>query len=210
MTAAASIYQRANGDPRAFSAAYFTHLAGVLGQLDLSSVADVFERLDQARRDGRTVFVVGNGGSAATASHMANDLLNMTYKVPGVTPAFRIIALTDNMAVFSAIANDDGYDQVFVRQLATLFKPGDVLISISASGNSPNLLTAARWVREQGGINLGLLGFDGGQLLPLCDSAVVVRTPAGDYGFVEDAHMIMDHVITNWFQQHLSHQPSGR
>jgi len=203
MTGSASLYQRTEGDPQAFAAGYLAYLADVLARLDLSTVAQAFERLDHARRQGQTIFIIGNGGSAATASHMANDLLNMTYKVPGVVPAFRVMALTDNMAVFSAIANDDGYDQVFVRQLATLFRTGDVLVSISASGNSPNLVAAARWAQAHGGINVGLLGFDGGVLLPLCDTAVVVKTPPGDYGIVEDAHMIMDHVITGWFQQHL-------
>lgn len=204
MTAVAAAYGRSKGSAREFAGEYFGALASLTGQLDLDAIADVIEQLDRARQEGRMIFVIGNGGSAATASHIANDLLNLTYKT-GATPPFRIVALTDNMAVFSAIANDDGYEQVFVRQLAPLFQRGDVLVSITASGNSPNILAAARWVRSHGGTHIGFLGFDGGAALAECDAAVVVRTVKGDYGLVEDVHMILDHVITSWFQQHLTH-----
>jgi len=203
MSSVASIYQRSPGDVRAFARGYVEQLAITLSALDFDAVMRCIDRLDRARREERTVFVIGNGGSASTASHMANDLLSLTNKCGNVSPAFRIVALTDNMALFSAIANDDGYEHVFVRQLATLFRSGDMLISISASGNSPNLLEAARWVRANAGTNIGLLGFDGGALLKLCDDAIVVRTVQGEYGFVEDAHLVMDHLMTNWFQQHL-------
>lgn len=203
MTATPSIYRQSRGEPCQFVRGYLDQLAVILAAVDCDAVATCIARLDAARREGRTVFVAGNGGSAATASHIANDLLNLTYKCPGAVPGFRVVALTDNMAVFSAIANDDGYDQVFVRQLAALHRSGDVLVSVSASGNSPNLLVAAQWTRDHGGVNVGLLGFDGGQLLGLCDVAVLIRTDRGEYGFVEDTHMVMDHVITSWFQQHL-------
>jgi D-sedoheptulose 7-phosphate isomerase len=207
MTVVSALYDQARGDVRAFTSGYFQQLAALLARLDVDGIGAFIAVLEKARLAGQTVFIIGNGGSAATASHMANDLLNVTYK-SGASPGFRIVALTDNLATFSAIANDDGYDQVFVRQLATLCRPGDVLISISASGNSPNIVKAAQWAREHGAINLGLLGFDGGRMRPLCDVAVVVGTERGDYGLVEDAHMILDHVVTSWFHQSLRERSS--
>jgi D-sedoheptulose 7-phosphate isomerase len=115
-----------------------------------------------------------------------------------VEPSLRVVSLTDNVAVLTALANDVGYGQVFLRQLQLYFRPGDKLIVISASGNSPNLIVAAEWVRKQGGKVIGFLGFDGGKLKHICDIPLVVVTAKGDYGPVEDVHMILDHLVNTW------------
>ncbi len=202
MRATADIYGSCEGDAGQYARGYLSDLAVLFETIDIDSVARFIDRLDRARLEGQTIFLAGNGGSAATASHMGNDLLNLAHKCPGFAPPFQVVALTDNMPAFSAIANDDGYDQVFVRQLTPLFRPGDVVVSISASGSSPNLLEAAFAAREQEGICLGLLGFDGGQLLDVCDESILIRTEKGEYGFVEDTHLVMNHLITSWFHQH--------
>jgi D-sedoheptulose 7-phosphate isomerase len=180
--------------PAAFAAAYLQHISELLASLDTAAIAAVAAHLNRARADGRTIFLAGNGGSAATASHMANDLGLCHTNV--ADRAFKAHALTDAVPLMTAIANDFGYEQLFTRQLAVHYQTGDLLIVISASGNSPNVLAAASWVRERGGVVLGFLGFDGGALAGLCDTSVIVRTAKGEYGPVEDAHMILDHLIT--------------
>jgi D-sedoheptulose 7-phosphate isomerase len=156
------------------------------------------EVLDAARERGSTIFLIGNGGSAATASHMANDIGLDVLKKSGDARAFRVLSLTDSVPMLTAIANDEGYENVFLRQLRILYRPGDVLVAISASGNSPNVVAAAEWVRKEGGAVLGLTGFDGGRLRGLCDVAIHVETPKGAYGPVEDVHMIMDHLVAGY------------
>ncbi|HJO69661.1 MAG TPA: SIS domain-containing protein [Rhodospirillales bacterium] len=182
-------------EPAAFARAYLKRLNDVLAGLDLDAVAGFVEILLDAReRDGR-IFFIGNGGSAATASHFANDLAIGTRarEVP-----FRAISLTDNNAVVTAIANDDGYDAVFVQQLEVLARPGDVVVAISASGNSPNVLRAVEWANGHDAITVGLIGFDGGKLGKLARHVVHVPSETGEYGPVEDAHMVLDHLIANY------------
>jgi D-sedoheptulose 7-phosphate isomerase len=197
METLSDILKRSGGTPREFSGAYLKYIGSLLANLDSGQVAGLIERLEQARRDSRTVFVIGNGGSAATASHMANDLGLCGDDTNG--GPLRVLALTDGIPLMTAIANDSGYERIFVRQLEVHYRPGDVLIAISASGNSPNLLVAAEWVKGRGGEVIGLLGFDGGRLNALCDHAVVVRTATGEYGPVEDVHMVLDHLLMTWF-----------
>ena len=139
-------------------------------------------------------FLLGNGGSAATASHFANDL-GLGPRVLGGR-AYRAISLADNMAFVSAAGNDVGYESIFVEQLKTLMRPGDVVIGISASGNSPNVLRAMEVRETHGAVTVAFAGFDGGALVHLVDEAILVRTPKGDYGPVEDVHMVLDHLLT--------------
>jgi D-sedoheptulose 7-phosphate isomerase len=130
---------------------------------------------------------------------MANDLGMCHAGTDG--PAFRAHALTDAVPIMTAIANDFGYVDLFTRQLEIHYRPGDLLVAISASGNSPNLLAAASWVRARHGVVLGLLGFSGGALKDLCDASVIVSTETGEYGPVEDVHLILDHLITLWLRR---------
>ncbi|MFQ5690683.1 MAG: SIS domain-containing protein [Gemmatimonadota bacterium] len=183
-----------------FAAGYFRHIGQVLGRVDLAAVEELAEELTTARNAGATVFVAGNGGSATTAATMANDLGFDVVKKNGIEEPFRILAITENTAVISAVANDVGYENVFLNQLRIHFRPGDRLLVISASGNSQNLIRAAQWVRKRNGRVLGLLGFDGGALLEMCDVVVHVPTEIGEYGPVEDAHLVVNHVLAHWFQ----------
>ena len=187
----------------AFATAYFDRLGEVLRGIDLGELERMAEALEAARQAGRTIFIVGNGGSATTATSMANDLGFDIIKKTGVELPFRFLAFTDNNAVLTAIANDVGYDEVFINQARIHYRPGDLLIAISASGNSPNVLKAATWVKEQGGQIIGFLGFTGGKLKAMCDIAVHVPSIAGEYGPVEDAHLVVNHILAHWFQAKL-------
>lgn len=193
--------KKASGeDIKLFSRQYLSRVAELLGQLDLDEIARFIQHIEDARKNEQMIFFIGNGGSAATASHMANDFsTNVFAKKDGVLP-LRSLALTDNVAVFSAIANDNGYENAFVHQLRIHYRPGDKLVAISASGNSPNILAAAHWVKKQGGPILSLVGFDGGELAGMSDVVVHVKTPKGEYGPVEDIHLIMNHLVVSWLQ----------
>lgn len=186
-------------DPAQFARAYLDYLSGLLRGLDPKAIAAFIQELESARLEGNTVFVIGNGGSAATASHMANDLSVGAYPAEG--PPFRVLALTDNVAALTAIGNDAGYENLFLYQLRAHYRTGDRLIAISASGNSPNVVEAARWMKKHGGRIVALVGFDGGELKRLADVLVHVQTPKGEYGPVEDIHMIMDHLIYSWLKK---------
>ena len=178
---------------------YFDRLKAAIDRVPIERVEAMGEILYRAYRHNKHVFIVGNGGSAATASHMACDLGKNT--ISPNRPRFRVISLNDNMALLSALANDVGYDKVFSEQLKNLIHPGDVLISISGSGNSPNILRAMEYARSRAATNIALLGFDGGKAVALADEYVLV--PVRDYGIVEDIHMILDHVLTEYFQSRL-------
>ena len=161
-------------------------------ELDLAELERIVKVLDDARRTGRQVFVFGNGGSAATAAHIACDL-SKTASEPG-QPRLGAIALTDNVPLITAIANDFEYKDVFVEQIATLWREGDVALAISASGNSPNVLEAARYATAHGGKVIAFTGFGGGELAGLASLKVVLSSR--DYGVVEDLHSILNHMIT--------------
>jgi len=183
-------------DFKSFAAAYAKYISKLLAELDLVALSHVAEEFEDARKNKKTIFIIGNGGSAATASHMVNDLgFGMRAHIE---PSLKVMSLTDNCSVLTALANDVGYEQIFLRQLQLYSKPGDKLLVISASGNSPNLLLAAEWMRKQGGKVIGFLGFDGGKLKGLCDVPMVISTPKGEYGPVEDVHMILDHLVYTW------------
>lgn len=183
-----------------FAQGYFNYLKKVLDSIDAASINALEAELEAARAEGRTIFVAGNGGSAATATTMANDIGFDIIKKTGTPKPFKILALTDNSSVITAIANDVGYDNLFTSQLKIHYQAGDRLLVISASGNSPNVVNAAEWVKSQGGRIIGFLGFDGGKLKTICDTAIHVATEKGEYGPVEDAHLIMNHVLAHWFQ----------
>ena len=183
-----------------FAQAYFGYLSGVLASAEPEAIEAFGEALEAARAREATVFVAGNGGSAATASTMANDLGSDVMRKAGTNTPLRVFALTDNVSVLTAVANDIGYENAFVTQLRIHYRPGDMLVVISASGNSPTVVLAAEWVRERGGTVAGLVGFDGGKLKNLCDITVHFKTDPGEYGPVEDAHLVMNHLLSHWFQ----------
>jgi D-sedoheptulose 7-phosphate isomerase len=188
-----------------FVGAYVERLKFAIDQIPLDRVEAMGEILYRAYRHNKQVFIVGNGGSAATASHMACDLGKNT--ISPNRQRFHILSLNDNMALVSALANDLGYEHVFSEQLKNLIRPGDVLISITGSGNSPNIIRAMEYARERAATNIALLGFDGGRALELADEYVLV--PVHDYGVVEDVHMVLDHILTEYFRARLDVDDSG-
>lgn len=173
-------------------AVYLDGMVEAIRGIDESSVAGCFDALWSAWEQDRTVFVIGNGGSASTASHMANDLAKQAH-VPGRKP-LRAHALTDSVEALTAIANDAGYENVFAAQLKTHARAGDLLILISCSGNSPNLVKAIEVAKRLGLSTLAFGGLDGGRTRDLCDHYVHVRSY--DYGHIETAHVLIEHLLT--------------
>lgn len=173
---------------------YFEQLRQLLASVDLRQLERVVQILREARDRGASVYVIGNGGSAATASHFATDLSKAT-KRSGVLP-LRVMGLTDNVPLISALANDDGYDSIFTSQLEPLLRAGDVLIAISVSGNSLNVVRAVEFARQRDATTIALLGFDGGRLLTIADFPIHVASVPAVYGPVEDTHLALHHLIT--------------
>ena len=179
-------------DPTLFASDYFDYLSSVLKAIDTREIGQFIETLIDARERGSTIYFIGNGGSAATASHFANDIAIGTnsYNKP-----FRAVSLTDNQAIITAIGNDYGYEEIFVRQLMILGRPGDVVVAISASGNSPNLLRAFDYAKIIGIKTVAITAFDGGKMKDVADESVHVPTALKEYGPAEDAHMVLDHLV---------------
>jgi len=179
-------------DPVAFAKSYIDYLTQILNGIDSSEIGRFVTTLLDARDRGATIFFIGNGGSAATASHFANDLAIGTnsYEKP-----FRVISLTDNQAIITAIGNDFGYQDIFVRQLRILGKVGDVVVAISASGNSPNLLSTFEYAKSAGIKTVAITAFDGGKMKMVADEGIHVPTAPKEYGPAEDAHMVLDHLV---------------
>jgi len=173
---------------------YFNSEIAILEKLDHRSISNLITCLDETRNKNATVFVIGNGGSASTASHFATDIGVGSLRRQN---PIRVISLCDNIAVISALANDLEYDAIFEQQLRLLGKPGDILIAISASGNSRNLLRAVSAATEMGINTFSLTGFDGGELKKLTPGRNVhAQTENGAYGLVEDVHLAICHVVT--------------
>ena len=189
-----------SNSPSEFMNRYVSYLKDVLSNIDVKQVDKLVLSLEKARKNGNTIFIIGNGGSATTASSMANDLGFDIIKKTKTKKPFKFLSLTDNNSVITAIANDVGYEEVFVNQLKIHYRKGDQLIIISASGNSPNLVSAAKWFKSQKGKVISFLGFDGGKLKKISDIILHAKTEKGDYGPVEDTHLIINHVLAHWFQ----------
>ena len=179
-------------DPAIFAKSYIAYLSQVLSNINTLEIATFISTMLEARECGATIFFMGNGGSAATASHFANDLAIGTnsYDKP-----FRALAITDNNALITAIANDFGYEDIFERQLRVLGRKGDVLVGISASGNSPNLLRGFEVAQQLGIKTVALTAFDGGKMRISADEGIHVPTAMKEYGPAEDAHMVIDHLV---------------
>jgi D-sedoheptulose 7-phosphate isomerase len=189
------ITDRSHLDVQGIALGHMHALGAVLRRVDLDSIERIVNRLRFARDNAGTVFVAGNGGSAATASHWVNDLGKAT-KRSGRAP-MRVMCLSDNASWLTALANDDGYDEVFSGQLDNFARDDDLLVVISASGNSPNLVRAVEVAGRRGAVTIGLLGFDGGVLKDRLDECVWLSTEKGAYELVEDAHSIICHILTS-------------
>ena len=179
-------------NPEIFARRYIDYLKEVISRIDVGAIGRLVEKLLEARRCGATVFFIGNGGSAATASHFANDI---SFGTKDYEQPFRVMSLTDNIAVITALSNDFGYEEVFVRQLKVHARRGDLVVGISASGNSENLIKAFMYAHEVGISTFSITGFDGGKLKSLAQDGIHVMTESGEYGPAEDAHMVLDHLV---------------
>lgn len=170
---------------------YMSKLQQTMDQLSQPLISDVIHVLQRARMRGSQVFIMGNGGSASTASHFVCDLAKNTRR-EGL-PHFRAIGLTDNMEIFSAYANDEGYESVFSQQLVNLIRPDDIVIAISASGNSKNVLNAVEEAKKYGVTTIGFTGFNGGRLGQIVDIQIHVDSDIIEH--VEDIHLMLEHMI---------------
>ena len=184
-------------DAKAFARWYRERALEQWEALDLDALARVAAVVEEAQAKGRFVWVCGNGGSASTAAHVGCDF-GKTASRAGAKP-LKAVSLSDNTAFMTAIGNDLSFDETFSRQLENVAAAGDVVILISGSGNSANLLRAAELSRARGAKVVGLLGFDGGKLAALCDESLLI--PSDQYGVIEDMHMAVAHVLTFYLKQ---------
>jgi D-sedoheptulose 7-phosphate isomerase len=163
--------------------------------IDLNQVNKISEILAIAYKNGKSVFIIGNGGSASTASHFACDLgkgtLERHYDM--AKKRFKAYSLTDNVALMTAYGNDIDYNNIFVQQLRNLIEKGDILIAITGSGNSENILRSIDLANKQGATTIGFLGFDGGKAKDLTDYSIIIKS--NNYGIVEDMHLMIEHMI---------------
>jgi D-sedoheptulose 7-phosphate isomerase len=181
----------------AFAAQYRERLVSALDLIDEELVLQAIGWFDQARREGRAIFVAGNGGSAATGSHFACDMVKgASYGKPS---RFRILSLNDSMPTVSAYSNDVGYGDAICEQLRNFAQPGDIYMAISGSGNSPNVISAMEYARSIGCRTLALTGRDGGKLGPLAELNINVAEQ--HMGRIEDAHHIICHMIAYSFME---------
>ncbi|MBX5489786.1 MAG: SIS domain-containing protein [Chloroflexi bacterium] len=183
---------------------YLGELGAVLRSVPPEPLEAALDALLEARATGRRVYVMGNGGSAAIASQFVCNLVK-TAQVAGYEP-LRAFALTDNTPSLTAWANDTAYDQIFARQIHALVEPGDVVIAISSSGNSPNIVAGLQAAQAIGARTIGLLGFDGGRALSLVE--IAIHVPFDNYGLVEDTHMAIGHALTRALRQALQREPA--
>jgi len=180
-----------------FSDDYLNYISDLISQLDRNHISQFVDHVLGVRDNKQTIFFLGNGGSASTASHFVNDISlgSRQFENP-----FRAVSLCDNQAVITAIANDDGYENIFLQQLQTQAKSGDSMVCISASGNSQNLVKAVEWSRANGIYTISLTAFDGGYLKQNTDLNIHVPTKIGEYGPAEDLHMVICGLIGSYFR----------
>jgi D-sedoheptulose 7-phosphate isomerase len=171
--------------------AYFTRLSETLMNLDLHTVDKFVDLLQDARDHDHTIFIFGNGGSAATASHVTGDFLKgISYELD---KRFRVMCLSDNVSGLTAISNDLGYEDIFLEQLKVFLKKDDLVIGISGSGNSVNVVKALEYARKNGGRTIAMCGFKGGKIKDMADTAIHV--PINDMEITEDIHIIVFHAV---------------
>ena len=180
-----------------FADGYFNKLKATIDEIPMEKVERIVQLIFETYKSNKYVFIMGNGGSASTASHFACDLGKGT--ICDGKPRFRVVSLNDNIPLITALSNDFGYDRVFVEQLKNLVNPGDLVICITASGNSPNILKAIEYAKQRGAKAIGLIGFGGGELQELVDEHITVSST--NYGQVEDIHLILAHAISQYFKE---------
>jgi D-sedoheptulose 7-phosphate isomerase len=170
---------------------YLSLVCREIEKMDTSEIEEVNDLIEQAYDAGRFVFIIGNGGSGANASHLCEDLAKCTLCDFENQKRLRVLSLTDNTAGIMAWGNDEGYDRIFVEQLKNLSSPGDLLLAISGSGNSPNILRAVEWANNHGLTTVGITGFSGGKLKKLAHHEL--HAAVDDMGIVESLHQVVFH-----------------
>ena len=178
---------------------YRDKLFTLFDKIDFSVLEKITETIVNAYKNDKTIYVAGNGGSAATASHYQVDFgfFVRYFKKKRI----KVRSLTDHSPLMTAIGNDNSYEEVFTQQMQDHFNEGDVLIAISASGNSMNVVKAAEYATSLGGTSIGLVGFEGGKLKDSCDICLFTPNPKGDYGPIEDLHMILCHMLVSYLRK---------
>ena len=182
-----------------FVADYLTRLKFILDSIDSNVISDIVNALEQTIKNKSRIYIIGNGGSSATASHMVNDLGAGLRRRDIVN--FDVISLGDNSPAVTAIANDIGYENIFFMQMEGLINSSDIVIAISCSGDSPNVIKAVDYAQDLGCKIIGITGFNGGYLKAISDISFHVDAPKNEYGLVEDTHMILDHIIYSYYIQ---------
>jgi len=172
---------------------YLDRLCQEVQNVDLGQLENVSQIIEDAYHSGRFVFIIGNGGSGANASHICEDLAKATLRDFENQKRLKVLSLTDNTAGIMAWGNDEGYDRIFVEQLKNLASPGDVLLAISGSGNSPNILKAVDWANRSGLVTVGITGFKGGRLRSLAHHSV--HADVDDTGLAASLHQVAFHWI---------------
>jgi len=184
---------------------YLEALKALIDRVDLSGLNAAAELVYRAWRDRRRVYVIGNGGSAATASHIAGDLLK-TAAVEG-QPRLAAMCLADNVAIVTAVGNDLSFQECYRYPLETYAREGDVLIAISSSGNSENIVRACEWAQQHGIVTIGISGFSGGRLKDHCD--VHINFPSDNYGLIEDLQLAVGHMLAQSLRCRIAATQSG-
>ena len=186
-------------DPKDFINGYLLEITRCLASIDKTKIELIIDVLVDAYKKDRKVFILGNGGSASTASHMACDLGKGTLQriYDNTERRFRVISLTDNVAIMTAFANDLSFDEIFVQQLRNLVDTDDIVIALSGSGNSPNVIKAMEYAKLCGAKTIGILGFKtGGKVGSIVDISIVVDS--NHYGPIEDIQLVLNHMIAAW------------
>jgi D-sedoheptulose 7-phosphate isomerase len=181
-----------------FLGRYFDRIATLAKEVNIEEVAALAEAILSTIRTSGQVFFIGNGGSASTATHYVNDLVMATVRSGR---KLRAVSLSDNISLITGIGNDYGYDDVFAYQLRAFGEPGDLVVAISASGNSPNLVAAFQYASSAGMRTAAVVGFNGGVLKQMAGFVVHISSDIGEYGPVEDLHLVINHAIASWLSE---------
>ena len=187
-----------SNSPKQFSIKYVEYLTEILKTLNFETIEIIIEKFLETTEKGSTIYYIANGGSAATATHFANDISIGTYLNNHIP--IKSVSLCDNLSVLTAVGNDYGYEDIFLKQLEVLLSKEDILLALSVSGNSENIIKAVNYAKSIGSITIGCTGFNGGELKSLVDINLHIPTYKGEYGPVEDVFMILDHIIYSYIK----------
>ena len=187
-----------------FALNYFEYLSELYSQIDVDIFKQFEKQFDELLKKNKTLFIIGNGGSATTSTSMANDLGFDILKKTKIKKTFKMMSLTDNISALTAISNDLSFNEIFTSQLKIYFEKGDKILIFSASGNSTNVINAANLVKKKGGKVMSVVGFDGGKLKKISDICLHIPSNKGEYGPVEDLQLTFNHILAHWYQLKLN------